>query len=241
MTAVNCIGQSGVVKQEIGTSGNPGKKPQAVLTLFPVVDEQRPFVKDELWNVMIDGNLIYGPASRSECEAYANQFNQEPLLPVAESVETSGRSSAEEATDSEQDSLRFSVLLVPMRHEFEWNPKGSKSPFPSEHANLPMSIAIEIAEYLNGIEHRIKKGKRAIVTRRVSDSKGRWSVLSVPGTIDPVTSEFRLSGVRMHGATLSEATKEVNRINSDIFTYSRVPKVWAVLCLEPVTEVESNA
>jgi len=119
-----------------------------------------------------------------------------------------------------------------MRPDFEWKPKSKKSAFPTEHANLPLSIAQELAEYLNGIELRVRKGKRAIVTRRVSDSKGRWSVINVHGIIDPVTLQVCLPGVRMRGVTLAAALEEVNRINADIVAYSTVPKVWAIVAVE---------
>lgn len=235
MTAINSIVTSGVGESGFSSPQNPQQNPQsqAVLTLFPVIDSQRPFLKagEELWCVTLGGEVLRGPTTRSECEAFAETWNQVAIAPPSEEL-----ASADKPRGENQDELRFAVVIAPVRPEIAWIPKGAKSQYPVEHSNLPLLIAEELAEYINRAEQKAGRGctnhKIAIVTRRVHDSKNRFCVQKVPGGISKETGLPIVHGCKLRGATLQNALEEAHRINSDIVAYSAVPKVWAVVAVE---------
>lgn len=137
------------------------------------------------------------------------------------------------------ENLTFSVATVSIQRAdgaSKWIPKGPTSAFPATHTSLPFSLAVEAVRFLNGIESRHRKGRLSFVTRKPSNSKGRWDVLTVQGSFDSLQNRHVLNGYCLTGATLEDALLEALRINTEIVRYSQVPKVWAVLIVEGVGE-----
>lgn len=233
MTENNSTSAPIVSESGFSTPQNSHQNPQsqAVLTLFPVIDSQRPFLKagEELWCVTLGGEVLRGPATRSECEAYAETWNRGMYASPAEVL------AHIEATEREIEDIpepqEFAVVMMRFPETLEWKPKGPQSIPPVENGNLKYCFARDITNDLNESLYRSRKGRVALVALSFAGER-RYFVALTDTFVDGVTRAKSLQGVKAVGLTLEQARNEVAKINRLICETARYPKAWAVVAVD---------
>lgn len=227
MTEVNSIVTSGVGESGFANPQNPPQNPQsqAVLTLFPIIDSQRPFLKEELWCVTLGGEVLRGPARRSECEAFANTWNR-AMYGTTEEV----LAHCDKLDPPVSEPEVFAVVLMRIPESSLWKPKGQQSVPPVENCNLKYRFARDIVNVLNDRLYESGKPRVYMVARAFGDA-GRYFVAGTDTNAN-TNSERKILGVKQQGLTLGEARNEVSRINRLICETARYPKAWAVVAVD---------